>query len=110
MSEPILHKRQISASIKQVCGNGVLQAMELALLHWQPCDLSIRLHEMVEHVAAYRYPTVAQNFGEGVHQKVLRYGNVRSHSKIAPFRWLWCVSARSAAGNAELTCGSGFAE
>jgi len=28
ISQPILHKRQISASVKQVCRNRVLQAME----------------------------------------------------------------------------------
>jgi hypothetical protein len=41
---------------------------------------------------------------------VLRYSNVRSHSKIAPFRWLWCVSTRSDAGDAELACSVGFRE
>src|SRR5215510_3123597 len=49
MSQPIFHKRQISASIEEVCCDGVLQAMELPFLFRQACDLAIRLHEMVEH-------------------------------------------------------------
>jgi hypothetical protein len=33
----------------------MFKTMEFALLHWQACDLAIHLHEMVEHVATYRY-------------------------------------------------------
>jgi hypothetical protein len=33
VSQPIIHKRQISASVKQVCRSRVLQAMEFPLLH-----------------------------------------------------------------------------
>jgi hypothetical protein len=47
-------------------------------------------------------PQIAQYMPRSwLSQKVLHYGNVRSHSKIAPFRWLWCISARSAAGDAK---------
>jgi hypothetical protein len=60
MSQPIFHKRQISASVEQVCGNRVLQAMELPFLYWQACDRSIRLHEMVEHVPANRYVSIRE--------------------------------------------------
>jgi len=58
MAEPILHKSQISTGIKQVCRNRMLQTMELPLLHRQACDLSIRLHEMVQHVAANWYVAI----------------------------------------------------
>src|SRR5688500_10060098 len=58
VSEPILHKRQVCTSIKQVCRNRMLQAMELPLFHGQACSLAIRLHEMVEHVAAYGYVAI----------------------------------------------------
>ena len=53
MSQPILHKRQVCPGIKQVCGNRMLQTLALPLLHWQPRDLTIRLHEVMQHVAAY---------------------------------------------------------
>ena len=47
MSEPIFHKGKISASVKQVCCDGVLQTMELPLLYSSLVDLSILLHKMV---------------------------------------------------------------
>src|SRR5437868_13581020 len=58
MSQPILHKRQISTSIKEVRCNRMLQTMELALLHRQPCDLSVHLHEMMQHKPTNRYIAV----------------------------------------------------
>src|SRR5262245_26540479 len=60
MSQPILYKRQISASIKQVCGNGMLQAMEFPFLPRQPRQLAVRLHEIVQPIAAYRYRAIRQ--------------------------------------------------
>src|SRR4029434_9972767 len=58
MSEPVFHKREISTSVEQVCRNRMLQAMELSLLHWQPCNLAIRLHEMMQHIPANRHVAI----------------------------------------------------
>ena len=60
MSQPILHKCEISTGIKQVCCNRVLQATELPFLYRQPCKLSIRLHKVVQHISADWYPTVGE--------------------------------------------------
>lgn len=58
VSQPVLHKREISASIKQVCRNRMLQAVGLPLLSRQVCDLAIRLHKVVQHVASNRYASI----------------------------------------------------
>ena len=34
MSQPVFHKRKIGTGVKQVCRDGVLQAMELPFLYW----------------------------------------------------------------------------
>jgi hypothetical protein len=38
--------------------NRVLETMELPFLRWQPRNLTVRLHKMVEHVAANRYVAI----------------------------------------------------
>src|SRR5438128_2622339 len=60
MTQPILHKRQISASIKQVCCNRMLQAMKLPLLLWNSRSPSILLHQLPEHEPANRYMAIRE--------------------------------------------------
>src|SRR5438128_7447718 len=73
MTQPILHKRQISASIKQVCCNRMLQTMKLALLLWNSRSLSILLHELPEHEPANRYIAIR-------HKEIWRF--IRTCSQI----------------------------
>ena len=47
MSPPILYKRKVCPSIKEMRGNRMLQAMELPLPHQQSCLLPKRLHYFI---------------------------------------------------------------
>src|SRR5215217_4169932 len=66
MSQPILHKREISTGIQKMRGNRMLQAMELALFWWQACNLSIRLHEMMQHIPANRHGAIREKERRGL--------------------------------------------
>jgi hypothetical protein len=47
MSQPILYKRKVCPSIKEMRGNRMLQAMELPLPHQQSCLLPKRPHYFI---------------------------------------------------------------
>ena len=47
MSPPILYKRKVCPSIKEMRGNRMLQAMELPLPHQQSCLLPKRPHYFI---------------------------------------------------------------
>src|SRR5438552_7687899 len=58
MSQTIFHKCQISAGVKQVCRNRMLQAMEPMHLLRKPRRFSTLLHQLPEHKPANRHITI----------------------------------------------------
>src|SRR5262245_45343400 len=47
-------------TVKPVRRHRMLQAMNLALLSWEVCDLSIRLHAMMQRITTYRHMAVRE--------------------------------------------------
>src|SRR5581483_7180982 len=58
VSEPVLHERNISASIEQVSGDTVSQAVKFLLLNRKLCSFAILLHEVPESAAVNGYVSV----------------------------------------------------
>jgi hypothetical protein len=58
MSQPILHKRNICASVEEVSSNRMLERVKFLLLRGKFRDLAILLHKMPQGAAINRYVSV----------------------------------------------------
>ena len=81
---PVLHELQLPARVKQMRSNGMLEAVELALLRRQACFLAIRVHGTPEGASIWgrspvRDEEIRRTIGPGTEVRPELLDDVRLH-------------------------------